>query len=154
MCVPKPSSNGHSLFGFGLCEHGEDQLLGKKAPSILIETLSCFVCFSLLLFTHVLSSCFFSSVRIYCPHCLLVWNVYECFTHYICTYVCMCVLHCVHVCIHVCLVAWEPEESIISSGSGVKDSWAAMLVLGTLQGPLQSTLHCVAGWKEQEFPKS
>lgn len=38
MCVPQPSSNGHSLFGFALCEHGEDQLLGKKAPSSLIET--------------------------------------------------------------------------------------------------------------------
>lgn len=149
MCVPQPSSNGHSLFGFALCEHGEDQLLGKKAPSVLIETPSS----SVFLFALV-HSCAQQLLLFLCPDCLLVWNVYECFTHYICTYVCMCVLHCVHVCIHVCLVPWESEESITCSGSGVQDSWAAVLVLGTEQGPLQSTFQCVAGWKEQESPKS
>lgn len=148
MCVPQPSSNGHSLFGFVLCEHGEDQLLGKKAP---IETPSSFVLF---LFALV-HSCAQQLLhfRIYYPDCLLVWNVYECFTHYICTYVCMCVLHCVHVCIHVWLVPWEPEESIIFSGSGVKDSWAAMLVL-ELHRVLCKAPFIVWQVGKNKFPKS
>lgn len=125
MCVPQPSSNGHSLFGFALCEHREDQLLGKKAPSILIETPSSSVCFSLLLFTHALSSCFFSSAQInVLIACLFEMCMSVLPITYVRTYVCV---YCT-VYMHVYMYAWCP-------GSQMRASHPLEVVLKTVELP-------------------
>lgn len=138
-CVPQPSSDGDSWVGFAHCEHG------KKVPGIPLETPASSVPVSLCFCSLRLSaSCIFSSIHVHCPECLfekcvgvlpvLCPSVRPSVYMSVCLYVYMCTVY---------MSGWCPqksEESIRSTDTGVKDSWAAMGVLGTGQGPLQSTL--------------